>query len=132
MHGAPANGLDLQSSLKSISTWWNYNDCEGRRATDIRAKCPGWRWFGDGRPGGESPLQVSSGSDRVMTRFAMRTSCFLQWALLRVWERRWLGLEPSANAGYFMVSTASLSILGHEHDLSRLVIQLWNDTHVAA
>jgi len=76
VHGAPANGLDLQSSLKSISTWLNYDDCEGRRATDIRAKCPGWRWFGDGRPGGESPLQVSSGSDRVMTRFAMRTSCF--------------------------------------------------------
>jgi hypothetical protein len=28
-----------------------------------------------------------------------------------------------------MLSTASLSALGYENDLSRPVIRLWNDTH---
>ena len=40
--------------------------------------------------------------------------------------------KPSASARYFMLSTASPSVLGYEHDLSRLVIQLWNDTHHVA
>jgi hypothetical protein len=41
---------------------------------------------------------------------------------------RWLGLEPTANSRYFMLSTASLSALGYENDLSRPVIRFWNDT----
>ena len=32
--------------------------------------------------------------------------------------------KPSASARYFKISTASLSVLGHKHDLSRPVIQL--------
>jgi hypothetical protein len=31
-----------------------------------------------------------------------------------------------------MLSTASLSALGYEQDLSRPVIRLWNDTHHVA
>jgi len=30
------------------------------------------------------------------------------------------------------LSTASLSVLGYEHDLARPVIRLWNDTHHVA
>jgi probable phosphoglycerate mutase len=41
---------------------------------------------------------------------------------------RWLGLEPTANSRHFMLSTASLSALGYENDLSRPVIRFWNDT----
>ena len=51
---------------------------------------------------------------------------------IRVLASRWLGLELSANARYFMLSTASLSALGYEQDLSRPVIRLWNDTHHVA
>jgi acetate kinase len=39
-----------------------------------------------------------------------------------------LGLEPTSNSRYFMLSTASLSALGYENDLSRPVIRFWNDT----
>ncbi len=46
---------------------------------------------------------------------------------LRVLAARWLGLEPEAGR-YFLLSTASLSALSYEHDLSP-VIQLWNDLH---
>jgi hypothetical protein len=42
---------------------------------------------------------------------------------------RWLGLEPTVNSRYFMLSTASFSALGYENDLSKPVIRLWNDTH---
>jgi broad specificity phosphatase PhoE len=42
---------------------------------------------------------------------------------------RWVGLEPSVNSMSFLLSTASLSAVGYEPDLSRPVIRLWNDTH---
>jgi probable phosphoglycerate mutase len=46
---------------------------------------------------------------------------------LRVLAVRWLGLEPAAGK-FFMLSTASLSALSYEHDLSNPAIQFWNDT----
>ena len=46
---------------------------------------------------------------------------------LRVLAARWLGLEPAAG-GFFMLKTAALSALGYENDLSRPVIDFWDDT----
>jgi hypothetical protein len=42
---------------------------------------------------------------------------------------RWIGLEVTANARLFLLSTASLSAVGYDKELSRPVIRLWNDTH---
>jgi len=47
---------------------------------------------------------------------------------IRVLAARWIGIEPTVNARSFMLSTASLSALGYENELSRPVIRLWNDT----
>jgi broad specificity phosphatase PhoE len=114
---------------------WNYGQYEGRLTAEIHAERPDWQLFRDGCPGGESPNQVGARADRVvkLTREILgNVLIFSSGHLLRVLSARWLGLEPAAGK-YFLLSTASLSALGYEHNLSQPVIQLWNDTtHVAS
>jgi broad specificity phosphatase PhoE len=110
---------------------WDYGQYEGRRTADIRAERPDWELFRDGCPGGESPQQVSERADRIVSRVRAvpgNVLMFTSGHFLRVLATRWLGLEPSVNSKYFMLSTASLSALGYEHDRSRPVIRLWNET----
>lgn len=114
---------------------WDYGHYEGLRTSEIRAKRPDWQLFRDGCPGGESVEQVASRADRVVNRIRATNADVLLFSsghFLRVLTSRWLGLTPSPNARLFMLSTASLSALGYEQDLSRPVIQLWNDTHHVA
>ncbi|HXY24143.1 MAG TPA: histidine phosphatase family protein [Candidatus Acidoferrum sp.] len=110
---------------------WNYGQYEARRGVDIRAERPSWNLFVDGCPGGETPEQVSARADRVVSRARAINGdvlLFTSGRFIRVLTTRWLGLEPTANSRYFMLSTASLSALGYENDLSRPVIRFWNDT----
>jgi probable phosphoglycerate mutase len=110
---------------------WDYGEYEGRRGADIRAERPDWNLFRDGCPGGETPKQVSGRADRVVSRVRTLTGNVLLFSsghFIRVLASRWLGLEPSANSRYLMLSTASLSALGYETDLSKPVIRFWNDT----
>ena len=110
---------------------WNYGHYEGRRTAEIRAERPDWELFRDGCPGGELPKQVSERADRVVHRVRAipgNVLIFTSGHFMRVLATRWLGLEPTVNCKFFMLSTASLSALGYEHDMSRPVIQLWNET----
>jgi broad specificity phosphatase PhoE len=110
---------------------WNYGEYEGRRTTEILAERPNWRLFRDGCPGGESPDQVAARADRVVGRVRTVQGDVLLFSsghFLRVLAARWLGLEAGAGR-YFLLSTASLSALGYEHDRSQPVIRLWDDTH---
>jgi broad specificity phosphatase PhoE len=110
---------------------WDYGQYEGRRTADIRAERPDWELFRDGCPGGESPQEVSVRADRIVRRARAAPGdvlLFTSGHFLRVLAVRWLGLEPSVNCKFFMLSTASLSALGYEHDRSRPVIRLWNET----
>ena len=111
---------------------WNYGDYEGRLTAEIRAKRPGWELFRDGCPRGESPAQAAARADRVVSRIRAvpgNVLLFSSGHFIRVLATRWIGLEVTANARLFLLSTASLSAVGYDKELSRPVIRLWNDTH---
>jgi len=110
---------------------WDYGKYEGLKRAEILKDNPEWKLFRDGCPGGESPAQIGERADRVIRR--VRTTegnvlLFSSGHLLRVLCARWLGLDP-AGGRHFVLSTASLSIMGYEHDLSEPVVRLWNDNH---
>ena len=108
---------------------WNYGDYEGRYSADIHKKHPDWQMFRDGCPGGESPTEVGERADRVIARVRAiegNVLLFSSGHFLRVLAARWLGLEPEAGR-FFLLSTASVSALSYEHNLSEPAIRLWDD-----
>lgn len=129
-------GFKAVAEIEKDLVEWDYGQYEGRRTAEIRAERPDWELFRDGCPGGESPQQVSVRADRVVKRVREvpgNVLIFTSGHFMRVLATRWLGLEPSVNCRFFMLSTASLSALGYEHDVARPVIRLWNETrHVEA
>jgi broad specificity phosphatase PhoE len=114
---------------------WDYGSYEGRTSAEIHAEDPDWQLFRDGGPGGEKPQQVGRRADRVIERVRAVAGDVLLFSsahFLRTLAARWLGLEPAAGR-YLVLGTASLSVLGYEHDHTEPVIRLWNETrHVGA
>ena len=109
---------------------WDYGDYEGRRTAEILTERPDWQLFRDGAPGGESPEQIGARADRAVARIRAAHGNVLIVSsahISRVLAARWLGL-PASGGRYLVLSTASLSILGYEHNLAEPVIRLWNDT----
>ena len=124
-------GFGAEAEVDRDLLEWNYGDYEGLRTAEIHAKRPGWELFRDGCPGGESAGDVGARAERMVDRVRavqQDVLIFSSGHFLRVLAARWLGLEPEAGR-YFLLSTASLSALSYEHDLSQPVIQLWNDLH---
>jgi broad specificity phosphatase PhoE len=108
---------------------WNYGQYEGKRTVDIRKDRPDWQLFRDGCPGGESPADVAVRADRVIERLRAIDDDVLVFSsghFFRVFGARWLGLEPAAGR-LLLLTTATLSIVGYEHNLNEPVIRLWND-----
>jgi broad specificity phosphatase PhoE len=109
---------------------WNYGEYEGRLTTDVHKERPDWQLFRDGCPGGESPSEVGGRANRMVKRVRAVEGDVLLFSsghFLRVFAARWLGLD-AAFGRYFVLSTASVSALGYEHNLSEPVIRLWDDT----
>jgi probable phosphoglycerate mutase len=109
---------------------WNYGNYEGRRTAEILAERPGWELFRDGCPGGESPADVGTRADRVISQVRSISGNVLVFSsghFLRTFTARWIGL-PVEVGNLLLLSTASLSIVGYDHNLSEPVIRLWNDT----
>jgi probable phosphoglycerate mutase len=123
-------GFDAAAEIDPDIAEWDYGDYEGRRTAEILAERPDWQLFRDGCPKGESPQQVGARADRVIARIRATHGNVLVVSsahISRVFAASWLGLPP-AGGRYFVLGTASLSILGYEHNLSEPVIRLWNDT----
>jgi probable phosphoglycerate mutase len=122
-------GLGIHAEIEPELVEWNYGDFEGKRTAEIRAQRPDWQLFRDGCPGGESVAQISDRADRVIAKVRTlkeNVILFSSGHISRVLAARWLGLDAGAGR-YFLLSTASLSTLGYEHDLSDPVLRLWND-----
>jgi probable phosphoglycerate mutase len=108
---------------------WNYGQYEGRRTVEIRQERPNWNLFRDGCPAGEILDDISARADRVIGRLRASAGDVLIFShqdFLRTLAVRWVGL-PASKAQHFVLTTASLSILGYDHGLDQPVIRLWND-----
>lgn len=107
---------------------WDYGAYEGRTTKDILTERPGWRLFRDGCPGGEDAANVGARADRVIARIRALDADLILFSsahVLRVLAARWIGLPPEGGA-LLVLGTASVSVLGYEHDRSEPVLRNWN------
>ncbi|MEI9411791.1 histidine phosphatase family protein [Mesorhizobium salmacidum] len=107
---------------------WDYGAYEGRTTKEILAERPGWNVFRDGCPQGEMAADVGARADRIIERLRRANADILIFSsahFLRVLAARWLGLPPEGGA-LFVLDTASISVLGYEHDLGESVVRKWN------
>ena len=122
-------GLAAVAEIEADLAEWDYGDYEGKRPVEIRKAHPDWSLFRDGCPRGESPTQIGDRVDRLIARLRLlegNIALLSHGHLGRVLAARWIGLTVR-QAQHFLLSTASLSILGYEHDLSQEpAIVLWN------
>ena len=122
-------GLGEVAEIEPNLSEWDYGDYEGQRPADIRKARPDWNVFRDGCPGGESPAQVSERADRAIA--GLRTlegniAIFSHGHFGRVLGVRWIELQVR-QAQHLLLSTASISILGYEHNVTEVpAIVLWN------
>jgi probable phosphoglycerate mutase len=114
--------------IKDDLAEWDYGAYEGITTKQILAERPGWQLFRDGCPQGEDAAQVGARADAVIEQFRRAAETVLVFSsshFLRVLAARWIGLPPQGGSR-FVLDTASLSVLGYEHDLTEPVIRRWN------
>ena len=107
---------------------WDYGEYEGRTTADIRREAPGWSVWTRDPPGGETAERVGERAGRVIERCAVAggdVALFAHGHFLRVLAATWLGLPPRAGC-YLALGTATISILGHEHETR--VVSEWNES----
>jgi len=107
---------------------WDYGAYEGLTTPEIRAQRPGWLLWRDGCPQGETAEDVAARVDPVVAELdggEADSAVFAHGHVLRVLGARWLGL-PGSDGGLLALSTASISVLGHERETR--VIWRWNQT----
>jgi broad specificity phosphatase PhoE len=119
-------GLGQFANVEPDLIEWNYGEYEGLKTEQIRLTRPGWSVFRDGCPGGESPEQIGSRADRVITKVraaAGNVALFGHGHFTRVLAARWINL--SANYGEnFLLDTATLNVLGYYRESPAFMI--WN------
>lgn len=86
-------------------------------------------FFGDGCPRGEQPAQIADRADQLIARLRVldgNIAILSHGHFGRVLAARWIDLRVE-HAQRFLLSTASLSILGYEHNCTaEPAIVSWN------
>ncbi|HET9290869.1 MAG TPA: histidine phosphatase family protein [Actinomycetes bacterium] len=106
---------------------FDYGDYEGLTTVEIRAARPGWDLFRDGCPGGETVEAAAARAHKLLdslTDAEGRVMLFSHGHQLRILTTCYLGLPPDA-ARHLFLGTASVSVLGTEHEWPTLL--LWNE-----
>ncbi len=108
---------------------WDYGQYEGLTSEQIRAQYADWDVFRDGCPGGESPKQMGSRVDGVLSQLRSmsgRVAVFSHGHFLRALAVRWIEL-PLRQGRNFGLNAGALSMLGYEHhNVREPAIELWN------
>lgn len=121
-------GLLKQAKIDPNLVEWNYGDYEGKTSAEIHKIDPSWTIFSKGTPHGESLSDVTARAKKVITQvrgISGDVALFSSGHFLRSLTCIWLHL-PITEGKLFLLSTASLSILGYERETP--VIALWNAT----
>ncbi|MBX4865488.1 histidine phosphatase family protein [Rhizobium bangladeshense] len=121
-------GFGSAALIRDDLAEWDYGAYEGVTTKEILAGRPGWQLFRDGCPNGEMAIDVGARADAVIGGLRETAGAVLIFSsshFLRVLAARWLGLPPQGGA-HFVLDTATISVLGYEHDLTEPVIRRWN------
>lgn len=105
---------------------WDYGVYEGRTTKEVQVEQPGWSIWTTSVTQGESIEQVGGRAQRVIERAFTAEGDVLIFAhahILRILAACWLDLPPDVGRR-LVLRTASVSVLGFEHD-TRALIQ-WN------
>ena len=127
-------GFAEHAEVDADLTEWDYGDYESKLTADIHRQRPEWNLYHDGAPHGESPDQVAARADRFIDLIRPvegDVAAFSSGQIIRMIAARWLGLSP-VHARHFYTATASIGILGYEHDRNQPVLLLWNDDQQVA
>lgn len=107
---------------------WDYGDYEGMTREEIIKKDPTWDIFTHGAPNGESVDDVKARAHCLIEKLESLDGeivLFSSGHISRAFTSQWLNLPMSAGSS-LTLSTASISILGYEHQNRGL--KLWNTT----
>lgn len=120
-----AENLEITDLLAEL----DYGDYEGRTTVEIREERPAWDLFRDGCPGGETLDAAGRRADRLLAELVPEDGTgdvvvVGHGHFSRILGARYIGM-PVPDARYLGLSTASISLLGHEHEWR--AIHLWND-----
>ncbi len=107
---------------------WDYGDLEGKTSSEICGTYPGWTIWTGPVPNGETLAEVGKRADRVLGRVSRAggdAALFGHGHMLRVLTARYLDLDP-VEGRRFALDTATLNILGREHDYT--TVRVWNQS----
>src|SRR5262249_34601173 len=121
-------GLGQKLEITDLLREVDYGDYEGLTTEQIRSKDPRWNLFRDGCPGGETFDEAGARADELLAMVSPDAgdgdvALVGHGHFSRVIGVRYIGL-PGAAAQDLFLGTASLSILGHEHEWR--AVSLWN------
>lgn len=119
-------GLGEQAVVDDDLLEWDYGDYEGITTAEVQKTDPDWTVWRGPLPNGETVDQVGERADRVISRAREvdgPVALVGHGHALRILAARWCEL-PAVEGRRLQLSTATLSVLGWEHDVPGLVA--WN------